>query len=154
MVMRAAEREVQAETQRTDASAEAYQDCVLAGVDAPLLHEQSMRSKIAEATVAEARDIAALTTNAYETAESQARTSKRAYDEHVDDNGVEDDNDTQEAGDSQSTERSMTTGLSTRHSLAQREAYYNMLQYMDNDEWTPIGLMSTGNNHTKPDKEL
>ena len=154
MVMRAAEREVQVETQRTDASAGAQQDCVLARVDAPLLHEQSMRSEIAEATVAEARDIAAGTTDAHVAGGSQARTSKRAYDEYVDDNDVGDDNDTQEAGDSQSTERSMSTGLSTRHSLAQREAYYNMLEYMDNDVWTPIGLMSTGNNHTKPDKEL
>ncbi|KAL2206934.1 hypothetical protein CC79DRAFT_1398789 [Sarocladium strictum] len=80
--------------------------------------------------------------------------SKRDFDDFM-------DNDDDDAGiepspqiDERNDDREFTTSLSMRHSIAQREAYYNMLEYMDNDIWTPIGLISTGHNHTEPEREL
>ncbi|KAK0386752.1 hypothetical protein NLU13_6588 [Sarocladium strictum] len=84
---------------------------------------------------------------------SPVKGSKRTLNNYVQDDGVlkahEGD---QEIGPKQN--HGFTTTLSPRHSIAQREAYYKMLDYLDNDIWTPIGLISTGDNHTEPDKEL
>lgn len=91
--------------------------------------------------------------------------TKRSYDEYISSSEVPDE-DVQELshdreqlyeqdlGDSQQSNRSFTSTLSERHSLAQREAYYNMLDYMKGDVWTPLGLLSTDDNHTFWDKEL
>lgn len=84
---------------------------------------------------------------------SPVKGSKRTLNNYVQDDGVlkahEGD---QEIGPKQN--HGFTPTLSPRHSIAQREAYYKMLDYLDNDIWTPIGLISTGDNHTELDKEL
>jgi hypothetical protein len=80
--------------------------------------------------------------------------AKRDFDDFMDDDddAVGDGSSPQTNG--RNDDREFTTSLSMRHSIAQREAYYNMLEYMDNDIWTPIGLISTGHNHTEPEREL
>lgn len=83
----------------------------------------------------------------------RSRGSKRGFDDYDDDN-MEDDHDSADDEHESQQGRGFTSSLSTRYSIAQRESYYNMLEYMNNDVWTPIGLMSTGNNHTEPEKEL
>ena len=76
---------------------------------------------------------------------------KRCYQEVV---GQEEDDDQDGLGESQQTDRSFVSTISMRHSLTRREAYYQMLENADGDGWTGISLISTGGNHTVPDKEL
>ncbi|KPM43263.1 hypothetical protein AK830_g3245 [Neonectria ditissima] len=44
--------------------------------------------------------------------------------------------------------------ISTRHSTARQNAYYQMLANMKSDDWRPIELMSTSNEYTTMDEEL
>lgn len=74
---------------------------------------------------------------------------KRAYDDFADDIGEQG-----EPEDSQETEKSFTSTLSMRHSLARREAYYQMLENANTGDWTSIGLLSTNDSHTVMDEEL
>lgn len=74
---------------------------------------------------------------------------KRAFDEYANDA-----DDLAEQGDSQETEKSFTSSLSMKHSLARREAYYQMLQNANTDNWGSIGLLSTNDSHTVMDREL
>lgn len=86
--------------------------------------------------------------------EQPVQCFKRGYGDYISDDDAMDDGNDEYYDDKQHNGREFTSSLSMRHSVTQREAYYNMLEYMNNDIWTPIGLISTGHNHTKPDKEL
>ncbi|CAM1505777.1 Fc.00g114140.m01.CDS01 [Cosmosporella sp. VM-42] len=55
---------------------------------------------------------------------------------------------------SQQTEKSFTSTLSARHSLARREAYFQMLDNATADTWAPISLISTSSEHTTVEQEL
>lgn len=153
MVTRLSEQEVEAETQKTDDSVEVHKNLNLAAEGAPNVSQKNTALGKTESGDDEAMNTSAGAASTRETDLRTSDVSKRAYDDYVDDEDMHHDA-SQEAEDSQSTERSMTTGLSTRHTVAQREAYYRMLEYMDNDEGTPIGLMSTGDNHTDTEREL
>ena len=59
-----------------------------------------------------------------------------------------------ELGDSQQTNKSFSSTISIRDSTVRRDAYFQMLANMNDDDWAPIGLISTNGEHTKLDQEL
>ncbi|KAI9150235.1 Protein artemis-like protein [Paramyrothecium foliicola] len=60
----------------------------------------------------------------------------------------------QDVDDSQRTNHSVTSSISTRHSVARWKAYYQTLVSAVNDDWQPIGLISTDGGHTTREDEL
>lgn len=74
---------------------------------------------------------------------------KRTHDEFVEGYHVATEN-----YDSQQTDRSCSSALSTRHSRLRHDAYLQMLTNATNDEWQPIGLISTTTEHTMLEQEL
>ncbi|KAI5459416.1 hypothetical protein BGZ63DRAFT_448023 [Mariannaea sp. PMI_226] len=49
---------------------------------------------------------------------------------------------------------SFCSAISDRHSTTRREAYFDMLDNLQSDEWRPILLVSTSDEHTTADHEL
>lgn len=56
--------------------------------------------------------------------------------------------------DSQYTDRSCSSVSPARHSKLRHDAYLQMLQNAANDDWQPIGLISTTTEHFMPEQEL
>lgn len=49
---------------------------------------------------------------------------------------------------------SFTSDIFEGHSSARRDAYLRMRAYMTTDDWAPISLISTSDEHTRPEAEL
>ena len=81
----------------------------------------------------------------------EALRRKRSLKSFQQDGGEDDDED--EDG-SQGSATSWTSTLSARHSLTRREAYRRTLEGIINEDTTPVQLISTGSNHSVPEKEL
>ena len=95
------------------------------------------------APIAETDEISAATKEIAPTT-SQKRTFGEFTDEVPGEDGEE----------NQDSQQSFTSTLSMRHSVTRREAFYQMLANASGDDWQPIGLLSTGDNHSVEDQEL